>query len=81
MFPDILFLMTKKIKSLLSLEKKEAFACVIFGKICYVACVINHAGKLICLRACLHMRNRVGLIDKPNPLTTSYPQKGLNLLS
>ena len=37
---------TKKLKSksLLSLEKKETFACLIFGKICYVACAINCAG-------------------------------------
>ena len=50
-------------KSLLSLQKKEAVACATlkFGKICYVACAINHAGKLICL----HERDRVGLIDKP----------------
>ena len=31
-----------------------------------VACAINCAGKLICLRACLHKRHRVGLIDKPD---------------
>ena len=33
---------------------KKTFACAIFGKICYVACVINPASKLICLYACLH---------------------------
>ena len=53
-----------KNKSLLSLEKKETFACAIFGK-SYVAYAINRAGKLICLRACLHKRDRAGLIDKP----------------
>ena len=47
------------------LRKKETFACAIFGKICYVACAINRAGKLICLRACLYERGRTGLIDKP----------------
>ena len=53
-------------KSLLSLQKKETFACATlkFGKICYVACAINHAGKLICLHAWLHEQDRVGLIDK-----------------
>ena len=40
-----------KDKSLLSFRKKETFACAIFGKICYVACTINRAGKLIRLRA------------------------------
>ena len=53
-----------KNKSLLSLKKKETFASVIFGKICYVACVINHAGKLICLHVWLHEHNFMGLIDK-----------------
>ena len=37
---------------------------MIFGKICYVACVINRAGKLIFLHACLHEHNRTGLTDK-----------------
>ena len=45
-------------------RKKETFAWVIFGKVCYVACANNCAGKLICLRACLHKRSRAGLIDK-----------------
>ena len=49
--------------SLLSLEKKETFACAVFGKICYAACSINRAGQLICLRASLHERDRTGLID------------------
>ena len=57
---------TFKNKSSLSLEeKKETFACAIFDKICYVACAINCAGKLICLRACLHKQDRMVLIDKP----------------
>ena len=67
-FPDTLFLwQTQKLKntSLLSLKKKKGtFACAIFGKICYVACVINRAGQLICLHASLHERNRAGLIYK-----------------
>ena len=46
-------------KSLLSSErKKSTFACAIFGKICYVACAINRAGKSVCLRACLPARAR-----------------------
>ena len=49
--------------SLLSLEKKETFACTIFGKICHAAYAINRAGQLICLRASLHERCRTGLID------------------
>ena len=53
-----------KEKSLLSLEEKKELACVIFSKICYVACAINCTGKLICLCACLHERDRLGLIDK-----------------
>ena len=68
------FLMTDtklRDKSLLCLQKKkETFACVIFSKICYVACAINCAGKLICLRACLHERDRGGLIDKPLKMAT-----------
>ena len=39
--------------------------CTIFGKICYVACPVNRAGKLICLRAYLHERDCTGLIGKP----------------
>ena len=38
---------------------------MIFSKNVYVACSINHAGKLICLGACLYKRNCAGLIDKP----------------
>ena len=49
----------------MSLDKKETFACAIFGKICYVACLINRAGQLICLHASLHKSDRAGLIDKP----------------
>ena len=56
-----------KKKSPLSLEeKKETFACAIFGKIRCVACAINCASKLICLHACLHERDRAGLIGKPD---------------
>ena len=56
-----------KNKSLLSDEgKKEVFAGTIFGNICCVACAINRAGKLICLRACLHERDRTVVIDKPD---------------
>ena len=32
----------------------------------FIACTINCAGKLICLRACLNKRYRAGLIDTPN---------------
>ena len=53
-------------KSLLSLEKKkETFAWAIFSKICYAACAINRAGKLICLHTCMHKHDRAHLIDKP----------------
>ena len=53
-----LFYDIQKIKntSLLSLEK-----------ICYVACTINRAGQLICLRISLHERDRAGIIDKTSP--------------
>ena len=60
------FLMANtKIKGQVSFE---TFACTIFCKICYVACAINCAGKLICLRACLHECDRMGLIDKSGDL-------------
>ena len=65
---DFTFLMTDtKIKGQVSFEplEKKKLACAIFDKICYVACAINRAGKLICMRACLHERDRAGLIDKP----------------
>ena len=55
-----------KDKSLLSLQKKGTFACTIFGKICYVPSTINCTDKSICLHACLHQHNCVGLIDKPD---------------
>ena len=45
--------------------KKETFACLIFDKICYVLCMINHADKMICLHACLHKHDRMGVTDKP----------------
>ena len=49
-------------------RKKETFACVVFGDIYYVACKINHTGKLISLRPCLHKHDHVGLINKPGVL-------------
>ena len=66
---DFTFLMTDtkiKDKSLLSLQKKETFAHAIFSKICYVACAINCAGKMIYLRACLHKHDCTGPIGKPD---------------
>ena len=67
---DSNFLMTDtEIKEQVSFEwweKKEVFAGTIFGNICFVACAINRAGKLICLRACLHERDRTVVIDKPD---------------
>ena len=56
------FLMTHKDLGQVSFE---SFACMIFGKIYYFACAINHTDKFICLRACLHECNCVGLIDRP----------------
>ena len=53
------FFMTDKNLNLISFE-----IITISGKISYIACAINRAGKLICLRACLHGRDRKGLIDK-----------------
>ena len=51
-------------KSLLRvLSKKEV---VQFSVKCYALCVINSAGKLICLFACLQKRNCAGLTDKPD---------------
>ena len=46
------------------LRKKGTFACAIFLKICYIACVISHTGKLICLHAYLNEGDHVGLTDK-----------------
>ena len=54
-----------KNKPLLSLQKKIFFASMIFSKFCYVACTINHVGKLICLCVCLHKHYCAGLTDKP----------------
>ena len=50
------------------LMEKRTSAWVIFSKICYVACVINCTGKMVCLHVCLHECNRTGLTDK----TASY---------
>ena len=66
---DFTFLMTDtKIKGQVSFEssEKKKLACMIFSKICYVACAINCAGKLIYLHACLHKCDGAGLIDKPD---------------
>ena len=67
---DFTFLITdSKIKGQVSFEsseKKETFACMIFSKICYVACTISRAGKLICLHVCLHEHDHAGLTDKPD---------------
>ena len=65
-FPDIPCLKTQKLshKSLLSLQKKEYFTCAISLKF-VILLAINHAGKFICLCACLHERDHAGLIDKP----------------
>ena len=57
MFSWYIFFMTDtKIKERVSFESsgKKTFACAIFGKICYVACVINRTGRLIFRRADLH---------------------------
>ena len=43
-------------------------------KICYVACAINRAGKLIYLCACLHEHNCAGLNDKPEPAPKVSPR-------
>ena len=69
-----MILQTKKLRTSLFwvFRKKETFACAIFNKTSYVAWVINHAGKLICLHACLHECNHVGLIDKVGT-TSKYP--------
>ena len=55
-----------KEKALLSLHEKRNFCLLVFGKICYVACAINCAGKLICLRACLRERDHAGLNESLN---------------
>ena len=62
----------KNLKTSLSWDfrKKETFACAIFGKIYYVTSAINRAGKLICLRAFLHKRDRAGLTDKSDKSLT-----------
>ena len=73
-FRILLFLwQTQKLKNKFFwvLREKETFACAIFTKICYVACRINRASKLIYLRACLHEHDRAGLTDKP--ATAQFP--------
>ena len=62
------FLMTdKNLKTSLFwvMRKKEAFACTILGKICYVVGTIIRIGKLICLCAILLERHCMSLNDKP----------------
>ena len=39
-----------------------------------VTCAINSAGKLICLRDCLHEHDCMGLIDKPGYIWFMLPQ-------
>ena len=70
-FPDYIFSCDRH-KSPLSLlwvsfesGGKQTFTWAICSKICCVACLINHAGKLIYLCACLHKQDCAGLIDKP----------------
>ena len=46
------------------MRKKEAFACTILGKICYVVGTIICIGKLICLCAILQERHCMSLKDK-----------------
>ena len=60
------FLMTdKNLKTSLFwvMRKKEAFACTILGKICYVVGTIIRIGKLICLCAILLERHCMSLND------------------
>ena len=45
--------------------RKQTFTWAICSKICCIACMINHAGKLIYLCACLHKQDCAGLLDKP----------------
>ena len=56
-------------------RKKEIFACTIFSKICYVARTINRAGKLICLRVCLHAQDQASLIEKPESYGACWVKK------
>ena len=65
---DFTFLMTDtKIKGHVSFEssEKKKLLQARFSVKFVVACAIIRAGKLICLRACLHERDGAGLIDKP----------------
>ena len=71
-FPDYTFFMAD------TKIQEQALVCAIFSKT-YVACAINHAGKLICLRACLRERNCSGLIDQPEQ--AHYFKLSLALLS
>ena len=80
---DFTFLMTHKLRTSLFwvFRKKESFASTIFGKNCYVACVINCARKFISLPACLHECKRMGLIDKPVCMFKSLSPLLLNPLT
>ena len=56
-----------KKKSPLSFEEKKKLLPAQFSvEFVMFACAINCASKLICLHACLHERDRVGLIGKPD---------------
>ena len=46
----------------LSLVNKKLLSAQFLVKICYVACAINRTGKFICLHACLHESDHVGLV-------------------
>ena len=65
-FPDTPFFMTDtKIKVHISFESSEKKKPLLFSKICYVVCVISHAGQLIYLHASLDECNHMGLSDRP----------------
>ena len=55
----------------------ETLVCMIFCKICDVAFMINRAGKLIFLHACLYKCHCTGLFEKPGwyELTRSWTDK------
>ena len=71
---DFTFLMTGKNLRKVSFEspEKKKLACKIFGKVSYVACAINHAGKLLSLCGCLHKCNCVGFIKTPTVCQECY---------
>ena len=67
-----IFLWHTKTKEQVSFEKERKLLSAQFLVKFVVTCAINHIGKLIPLHACLHERNRSGLIGKLTGFTSLF---------